>query len=141
MICGLEEFSKDILDKLPNLKVISKYGVGIDNLDLQAMAEKEISLGWSPGVNKRSVSELVLALSLSLLRYIPEANTDLKQGRWNQIKGNLLTNKTFGIMGYGNIGQDLCELLKPFNCNIYFMMFLKRVSAIIQFNRLHSKNY
>ena len=134
VICGLEEFSEEILDQLPYLNVISKYGVGIDNLDLSEMAEKEIKLGWSPGVNKRSVSELVLALSLSLLRYIPESNEDLKQGNWNQFKGNLLTNKTFGIIGFGNIGRDLCELLHPFNCKILFydIFAMKNNNELIQ---------
>jgi len=118
VICGLEVFNGKILSKLPKLKVISKYGVGTDNLDLDTMANREIRLGWKGGVNKRSVSELVLSLTLSLLRLVPQANEDLRKGNWNQFKGNLLTGKTFGIVGYGNTGKDLAELLEPFNCKI-----------------------
>ena len=75
-------------------------------------------MGWTGGVNKRAVTELVLLLSLNLLRKIPMATHQTKNGLWEQVIGSNLTGKTFGIIGCGNIGKDLVELLQPFNCKI-----------------------
>ncbi len=117
-IIGLEKMNEDILTSLPELKVISKYGVGTDNLDLQIMQQMNISLGIKPGINRRAVSELVLGLTILLLRYLSEANDEVKKGGWNQFKGTQLTNKVFGIVGYGQIGKDLSSLIKPFDCQL-----------------------
>lgn len=117
-ITSLERIDSHILSQLPKLKVISKYGVGIDMLDLDALRDYKVRLGWTAGVNKRSVSELVVCFAISMLRNVPLANNEVKSGLWNQHKGNLLTGKTFGIIGYGNIGRDLVELLQPFQCKI-----------------------
>ena len=130
-ILGLEKIDRDILSKLPDLKVISKYGVGIDNLDLQAMKDFGVRLGRTEGVNKRSVSELVICFALSMLRMIPKANNEVRQGIWNQFKGNQLTGKTFGIIGFGNIGRDLIKLLKPFKCRVLVYDIFKIESGIL----------
>lgn len=117
-IVGLEKIDRDLLSSVSELKVISKYGVGTDNLDLVAMRDSSVFLGLSPGVNKRAVSELVLCLTILMLRYVPQANNEVKSGGWNQFKGNQITNKVFGIVGFGQIGKDLVELLKPFECEV-----------------------
>ena len=118
IIIGLEQVTKSVLDACPNLKVISKYGVGLDNIDLEEVKRRGIKLGWKGGINKRSVSEMTLSLILNLMRKVHEGITEVKSGGWGQIKGNLLSNKTVGILGFGNIGRDLAILLKPFGCNI-----------------------
>ncbi len=118
IIVGLERMNENILTKLPNLRVISKYGVGTDNLDLHVMKKMGISLGVEPGVNRRAVSELVLCLTILLLRLVPQANAEVKKGGWAQYKGTQLTNKVFGIVGYGQIGRDLASLIKPFECEV-----------------------
>lgn len=117
-IVALEEINSNILFQLPDLEVISKYGVGLDMIDLEAIKIYGIKLGWSGGVNRRSVSELVIALAISLLREAHEANQDIISGKWNQRVGRYLTGCTVGIIGCGNIGKDLIKLLKPFECNI-----------------------
>ncbi|WP_417336291.1 phosphoglycerate dehydrogenase [Halobacteriovorax marinus] len=118
VIIGLEVLDKDILNKLPNLKTISKYGVGLDNIDLQEVKRRNINLGWSAGVNKRSVSELTLSFALLSLRNTFKANSLAMTNQWMQLPGKQLSDKTFGILGLGNIGQDLAKLLSPFNCTI-----------------------
>ncbi|MDH5580333.1 MAG: hypothetical protein OEY33_00360 [Bdellovibrionales bacterium] len=112
-IIGLEILNRETLSKLKKLKVIGKYGVGLNNLDLKALEEFNIKLGHSPGVNRRSVSELVLGFSIDLLRNITKNNKT-----WNPETGRLLSNCTFGIIGCGNIGSDLANLLKPFGTKI-----------------------
>jgi phosphoglycerate dehydrogenase-like enzyme len=117
-IVGLEEVDEKLLAQLPKLKVISKYGVGLDAIDLIALKKYKIALGWTPGVNKRSVSELALSMMISLLRKIPSASEEVKSGIWKQNIGQNLTGKTIGILGFGNVGKDLAALLGPFNCKI-----------------------
>jgi len=117
-ITALEIIDEKILLELPNLKVIGKYGVGLDMLDLEAMKKYGVNLGWTGGVNKRSVSELVVSFAIYLLHRIPFANSEVKNGKWFQVKGRQLSDCTVGIIGCGNIGKDLVTLLKPFNCKI-----------------------
>ena len=117
-IIGLETIDKRIIRELPELKIISKYGVGIDMIDLNALYAYKVYLGWQGGVNKRSVSELVIALIINLLRNIPKVNDDLSGNNWNQLVGCQLTGKTVGIIGLGHIGKDLVKLLQPFRCKV-----------------------
>jgi phosphoglycerate dehydrogenase-like enzyme len=121
VISGLEVFGDTEFDALPDLKVIAKYGVGFDALDIDAMARRGIKLGWTGGVNKRSVSELVIAFAISLLRYIPALNTAVRQDQWSQggigsPPSYLLSERTVGIIGCGYVGKDLAQLLRAFGC-------------------------
>ena len=118
VIIGLERIDESLLSQIKTLNVVSKYGVGIDMIDLDAMKKHQVKLGWKGGVNKRAVSELVLCYAISVLRHVPAASREVFEGVWQQHKGNLLTNKTFGIVGYGNIGRDVIDLLDPFDCEI-----------------------
>lgn len=117
-ITALETIDESILCKLPELQVISKYGVGIDMIDLQAMNKYEVDLGWLGGVNKRSVSELVISFATALLHRTVFANSEVKKGKWYQVKGRQLTDTTVGIVGCGHVGKDLIRLLQPYNCKV-----------------------
>jgi len=117
-ITALEVIDDSILSHLPNLKVISKFGVGLDMIDLHALKKYGVKLDWSGGVNKRSVSELVVSFAIALLHRAVFANSEVKKGKWYQPKGFQLSNCTFGIIGFGHIGKDLVKLLKPFDCKI-----------------------
>jgi len=117
-ITALEVIDDSILSHLPNLKVISKVGVGLDMIDLHALKKYGVKLDWSGGVNKRSVSELVVSFAIALLHRAVFANSEVKKGKWYQPKGFQLSNCTFGIIGFGHIGKDLVKLLKPFDCKI-----------------------
>lgn len=119
-IIGIEEISNSLLDNLPNLKVISKYGVGLDNISLDSLRDKGIRLGFTPGVNKQSVAELALTLTLISLRKIHTNHIEILQGEWPQEKGSELYGKKIGLLGFGNIGQKFAALLQPFNCKILF---------------------
>lgn len=117
-IVGLDKISQEVLSKTPKLKVISKYGVGLDNIDFQACKKYKVEVLHSQGVNKRSVSELTLGCMLSLSRNIYITSNELKNGNWNKSGGFEISNKVIGIIGIGNIGKDLISLLKPFDCKI-----------------------
>jgi phosphoglycerate dehydrogenase-like enzyme len=117
-IVGLDQIDEALLERLPNLKVIAKYGVGLDNIDLIACEKHGVEVLHTQGVNKRSVSEMALGFMLSLLRNLYVTSNDLKSGSWNKNGGVQLSDKHIGIIGVGHIGKDLIKLLKPFNCNI-----------------------
>jgi phosphoglycerate dehydrogenase-like enzyme len=117
-ITALEQIGDAILSQLPELEVISKVGVGIDMLDLEALKRHGVRLAWTPGTNSRSVSELALAFMLVLLRGVVEANADVRSGLWRQRKGSTLTGKAVGVVGFGNVGRDIASLLRVFECRL-----------------------
>ena len=120
-ITALEKITDDVLSQLPELKVIGKYGVGIDMIDIDAMRRHGKRLGWVKGVNRRSVSEMVVSLAISMLRYFPSANKEVVSGGWKSYVGRLLSGSVVGIIGCGYIGKDLIQLLKPWGCR--FLVF------------------
>jgi phosphoglycerate dehydrogenase-like enzyme len=117
-ITALECIDDDVLSRLPELKVVSKYGVGLDMIDMTAMRRYGKRLGWKGGVNRRSVSELVISFAIAMLRHVPAANREVLAGTWRQHMGGHLSKRTVGIIGCGNIGKDLVQLLKPFECRV-----------------------
>lgn len=117
-IVGIETINDSILDNTPKLKIISKYGVGLDSIDQEALQRRNISLGWTGGVNRRSVSELTLCFMLGLCRNVFGSGFKLKQSDWDKDGGHQLSGKTVGIIGCGHIGSDVARLLSPFNCTL-----------------------
>ena len=117
-IIGLETLDEYVLSSLPELEVVGKYGVGLDKINLSAMRHHKKKLGWTSGVNKRSVSELALSFMIMMLRKLPQANKEIANGRWSQKVGRQLTNSVVGIIGCGNVGKDLVKMLQPFECKI-----------------------
>ena len=117
-ITALEVMDAAVLRQLPELRVVSKYGVGLDTIDLEAMHEQGKCLGWTGGVNRRSVSELVLCFAIAMLRHVPEANREVLSGTWRQHVGGNLSGRTVGIIGCGHIGKDVALLLKALGCKL-----------------------
>ena len=117
-VTALERLDDVLFEALPGLKVIGKYGVGLDMLDLDAMRRRGIRLGWTGGVNRRSVSELVISMAIALLRHVPQGNLEVRAGGWRQLQGRHLSGRCVGIVGCGHIGKDLTPLLKAFGCTV-----------------------
>jgi len=117
-IVGLDIINDDILQNVPNLKAIAKYGVGLDNINFEDCRNHGVEVLHTQGVNKRSVAEIVLCNMLSLCRNIYVSSNHMKAGRWVKNGGVQLTGKTVGIIGAGNIGKELISLLKPFGCRV-----------------------
>ena len=118
VIAGTELYTKEILIQLPNLKVISRLGVGMDNIDLAYSKEQGIKVYKTKTTPALAVAELTLGFILDLLRKINLQNIQLKSGVWKKHMGELFSNKTFGIVGLGTIGKQLVKLLSGFNLNI-----------------------
>lgn len=117
-IAGLDVLDADALKTADKLKVIARYGVGFDNVDLEAAKSKNIVVTNTPGANSVSVAELALGLILALARQIPEAVDAVHQGKWPRYSGVSLEGKTIGILGLGAIGKQLARRLAGFDCKI-----------------------
>lgn len=117
-IIGLERIDDAVLKTCEKLLAIAKYGVGTDNLDLESCERRGIRIGWTAGVNKRSVAELTMAFMVCLIRNINRTFLQLKQGTWNKNGGFDLSGKVIGIIGVGNVGKEVIRFLRPFQCRI-----------------------
>jgi D-3-phosphoglycerate dehydrogenase len=117
-IAGLDGIDAKALQKADRLKVIARYGVGVDNVDLAAAKEKGIVVTNTPGANSVSVAELALSLILALARQIPEAVEAVHQGKWPRYAGISLEGKSVGLLGLGAIGKQLARRLSGFDCRI-----------------------
>jgi D-3-phosphoglycerate dehydrogenase len=119
MIAGLDDIDARALQAAPDLKVVARYGVGINNVDLEAAAEQGITVTNTPGANAVSVAELTIGLILNMLRPILPAVQKTRQGEWPRFKGYSLEGKTVGILGLGAIGKETAKRLAGFNCRIF----------------------
>lgn len=118
-IIGLDLLTGRVIDALPELKIVGKFGAGYDTVDFQAVKRRGILFGYTWGVNALAVAELTLSSMIAALRHVPALNLAMRNGerpRW--IMGRLLSGRTVGIHGLGHIGRELVRLLKPFGCEI-----------------------
>jgi D-3-phosphoglycerate dehydrogenase len=118
MIAGVEPLNQLALANAPQLKVISRCGVGMDNIDRCAAEELGISLCNTPNAPSIAVAELVVGLILDLLRKISLTDRSIRAHVWKQHMGNLLAKKTVGIIGYGGIGRRVALLLSAFGAKV-----------------------
>ena len=112
--------TKNIMEAAKNLKVIGRAGAGVDNIDLRTAREKNMIVMNTPGGNANATAEHAFALIMSVLRKIPFANDTTHKGQWEKknIKGTELSKKTLGIIGFGNVGVRLSNLVKGFDMKI-----------------------
>ncbi len=132
-ITALEVLDEKVLSQLSEIKVISKYGVGVDMINMDAMRKYKKRLGWKGGVNRRSVSELVISFAISLLRHVPAAHREVLSGTWQQHLGAQLSGRTVGIIGCGHVGKDLVPLLHAFGCKVI-------VNDIIDYSQFYTEH-
>ncbi len=107
VILGLDACDASVIERADQLKVISRYGVGVDAVDLQAAAGKGIAVTNTPGANMLGVSELTLGLLFALARQIPQVAAAAKGGAWTRPTGWELSGKQLGVVGFGAIGRDV----------------------------------
>ncbi len=124
-IAGQVAVSGDVLRAAKKLKLLHKWGVGVDNLDLEAARACGIKVARTTGSNAVPVAEFTLGLTLASLRGISFGNAELKQGRWRGLSGLpmqtfLLSGKTFGIVGFGAIGKTVARIIRGFGCTVLY---------------------
>ncbi len=117
-IAGLDAIDRAALEAADRLRVIARYGVGVDRVDLEAAREKGIVVTNTPGANSTSVAELAIGLMLSLARMIPLANQETRTGKPPRIQGVSLEGKVVGLLGLGAIGKLVARRLQGFDCTV-----------------------
>lgn len=120
LIAGTENLSGDLLQQLHQLKVISRCGVGMDNVDLIKAKAIGIKVFNTPDAPTLAVAELTLGLIFDLLRKISLANNLLHLHKWQKQMGNLLHGKKVGIIGFGRIGRKVAQMLQGLACEVAY---------------------
>ena len=117
---GTEPLTERVFAALPELKVVSRCGVGMDNVDLVAAKARGIVVKNTPDGPTRAVAELTLGLAISLLREIPAMDRDIRAGIWKKRMGGLLENKKVGVIGLGRIGRATANLFQALGAQIAY---------------------
>lgn len=118
VVAGTEPYTREILKNLKRLKVISRVGIGIDNVDLLACKEQNIQVTYTPDAPSQAVAELAVGNIINLSRHIIASDHSVREGAWNRFMGLLLSEMTIGVVGVGRIGKRVISLLKAFNPKI-----------------------
>lgn len=115
LIAGTEKITEDVFKNAPNLKLISRVGIGLDGIDFELCKKYDVKVAYTPDAPTMAVAELCVGLILDLGRKIAFTDKNIKDGIWNRHMGMLLYGKTVGILGMGRIGKSLIHLLSTFN--------------------------
>lgn len=119
LLCGDDALTRKVMEKaLPRLKVISKYGIGLDKIDLKAATEFKIPVLFTPGVNHTTVAEHTFCLLLAIYRNVVAECNHVKNGEWKRITGHELFGKTMGLIGMGRIGREVATRARAFGMNV-----------------------
>jgi D-3-phosphoglycerate dehydrogenase len=118
-LIGDDAITRAVIEKsLPRLKVISKYGIGLDKVDVKSATEFKLPVTFCPGVNHTTVAEHVFGLMLAIYRdIVPQCNY-VKSGNWKRLTGHELAGKTIGVIGLGRIGKEVSSRARAFGMNV-----------------------
>jgi len=119
VIAGLDDWNESIYKIAKKLKVIARFGVGVDNIDLVKAKEYGIKVTNAKGKNANSVAELAICFMLGVLRNVPNLNISVKSGLWERFIGHDLNGKNIGLVGFGAISQSVAKKLAGFGVNIF----------------------
>lgn len=114
IIAGTEPITKTVMDGARNLKMISRVGIGLDNIDLLEAEKKGIIVSYTPDAPAPAVAELTVGMMLTLLRSVHVSNLEMHKGKWHRFLGKRLSEITIGILGAGRIGSKVIQHLQGF---------------------------
>lgn len=120
VIAGVENITREALEKRPDLKVISRCGVGMDSVDIEACRELGVKVYNTPNAPVDSVAELTVTMMLDLLKKVSAMDAAMKSGNWSKMTGSMLKGKKVGIIGMGRIGSRVAELVSAFGAEIAY---------------------
>lgn len=134
LIAGWPRVDGDMISQAKNLKVIHKWGIGLDKIDLAMAKQKGVKVYLTGGANAVPVSEQALMLIMAALRRLSYVDASLRKGNWLKSEmrsvAHHLSGKAVGIVGMGNIGRNLAKLLKGFDCKIYYYDIYRASSEV-----------
>jgi phosphoglycerate dehydrogenase-like enzyme len=117
-ITGLDVLDETVFRAVPELRVVSKYGVGLDMIDLDAARRHGVAVWWTPGVNRQAVAELAICLMIALCRSVVPLARDLAAGGWRHPGGRQMSSSTVGIVGCGHVGRQVARLSRAFGATV-----------------------
>ncbi|WP_320128643.1 phosphoglycerate dehydrogenase [uncultured Sphaerochaeta sp.] len=117
-IIGMDKWNEAVFDLAKNLKVLARFGVGVDNIDLEKAKEHGIKVVNAVGKNANAVAELAIGQIFSLLRNLPRLNQGLVEGQWLRFVGHEIKGKTIGLLGFGDIARRVAKKLSGFDTRI-----------------------
>lgn len=118
-LIGDDAITRTVIQKsLPRLKVISKYGIGLDKVDVKAATELKVPVTFCPGVNHTTVAEHTFGLMLAIFRDIVVECNQVKSGNWKRLTGHELMGKTIAVLGMGRIGKEVALRARAFSMNV-----------------------
>ncbi|MGF1451261.1 MAG: phosphoglycerate dehydrogenase [Opitutales bacterium] len=118
-LCGDDVISRSVLEKAsPRLKMVSKYGIGVDKIDVATCTEMGIPVSFCPGVNHTTVAEHTFALMLALFRHLVDEVNFVRGGQWKRLTGREVRGKTIGIVGLGRIGREVAKRAAAFGLKV-----------------------
>ncbi len=118
-IVGLEVLNEALFAAVPELRLVSKYGVGLDGIDIGAARRRGVRVRWTPGVNRQAVAELTVGLMIAMCRELPMLTAAVRAGGWPHHRGGRqLSSATVGVIGCGNVGQQVVRLCRAFGASV-----------------------
>lgn len=119
LVAGVDTWNEDVFKLAPNLKVIGRFGIGVDNIDLEAAKRHGIKVMNARAINSDSVAECTVGFILAVLRNIVHLDKSTREGKWERYVGNTIRGKKIGLVGFGAIAQYTAKLLSAFETDIY----------------------
>ena len=118
-ITGLDVLDEAVFRAVPELRLVSKYGVGLDMIDLDAARRHGVSVRWTPGVNRDAVAELAVGFMIALLRDLVPLAAEVKEGAWRHHRtGRQLSSAVVGVLGCGHVGQQVARICRAFGATV-----------------------
>ncbi|MCT4687344.1 phosphoglycerate dehydrogenase [Vallitalea sp.] len=118
VILGVDPCNRKVLEKATNLKCISRYGVGLDNIDMEYAKERNIPVHRTVGANSNAVADYAFGLMLDITRKISCIDRECRKGNWKKIKTSEMWGKNIGVLGLGAIGKGVAKRASGFNMNV-----------------------
>jgi len=138
LIAGTEKITEEVFKKAPNLKLISRVGIGLDGIDFDLCRQYGVRVSYTPDAPTMAVAELCVGMIIDLARKITVTNNNLKErSLWQRHMGTLLYGKSVGIFGMGRIGKSLIHLLSTFNVKF----LVHDIEPDIAFGRLYNVSF
>jgi len=137
LVAGTEKITEEVFKNAPNLKLISRVGIGLDGIDFDLCKQYGVRVAYTPDAPTMAVAELCVGMILDLARKITDTNTNIKNGIWNRYMGTLLYGKTVAILGMGRIGKSLIHLLSSFNVKF----LVHDIEPDLAFGRLYNVEF
>lgn len=119
LVAGVDTWNEEVFKLAPDLKVIGRFGIGVDNIDLEAAKRHGIKVMNARAINSDSVAECTVGFILAVMRNIVNLDRSTREGKWERYVGNTIRGKKIGLVGFGAIAQYTAKLLSAFETDIF----------------------